>query len=86
MHFTEPNEEENLKPFYDMQLELLPQAMSWIGDDSDNENDAKDSTNLMYQLVKSMPSLFESDVVKKKRKRSKQRKVSDYFLPVVASH
>ena len=44
--------------------------------------DMIDSATLMYQLVRSMPTLFEADV-KMKRKRSSQRKVSDYFMPAV---
>ena len=92
VHFTSGREEKNLMPFYDMQMELLPHAISWIGDACDagglNAGNTKmrkdmiDSATLMYQLVRSMPTLFEADV-KMKRKRSSQRKVSDYFMPAV---
>lgn len=82
-HFT-GREEDNLKPLFDMPMELLSSAISWIGSACDNENDMKDSKTLMYQLIRRMPSLFDS-IAKVKRKRTKQRKVSDYFLLMVGT-
>ena len=67
-----------------MPMELLSSAISWIGRACDNEHDMKDSKNLMYQRIRRMPSLFESNA-KVKRRRTKQRKVSDYFLLMVGT-
>ena len=75
-HFS--GTEVNLKPFFDMSLELLPHAIYWVGDAS--ENDMTDSTSLMYQLIKGVPSMFDVKG-KRKRKRTRRTKISDYFLP-----
>ena len=75
-HFT-GREEDNLKPLFDMPMELLSSVISWIGRACDNEHDMKDSKTLMYQLIRRMPSLFDSNA-NVKRERTKQRKVSDH--------
>ena len=53
-----------VQEFVGMKLKMIPSAVAWIGRDGTG-------FQLMHQLVKSMPSLFESNanVVGTKRKR-----------------
>ena len=65
-HFTEEN---NLQEFVDMELAVLPQALSWIGRDVTSQNGNLWRAigrnilgfSLMYRSLQSMPSLFDSD-------------------------
>ena len=55
-HFS--NEDNVVQPFVDMDLEVLPQVVAWIGrEDQDH--------SLLYRLVKDMPSLFDCSAVVK---------------------
>jgi len=55
-HFS--NDDNIIQPFVDMDLEVLPQVVAWIGrEDTDH--------SLLYRLVKDMPSLFDSSTVVK---------------------
>ena len=66
-HFS--GAEINLKPFFDMPVKVLPHSMSWISNaPGPSDDDMTDSTNLMYQLIKGMPSLLDLNG-KGKRKR-----------------
>ena len=53
-----------VQEFVGMKLKVIPRALAWIGRDGTG-------FQLMYQLVKSMPSLFEisAKTVRTKRKR-----------------
>jgi hypothetical protein len=51
-HFL--NGEENIQDFVDMELNELPQAISWLG-----RNDA--GFSLLYKLCRSVPTLFDSE-------------------------
>jgi len=56
---------DNIHVFSDMEYKVLPRAIAWIGADDMG-------FLLLYQLVRDMPSLFESnagtELIKKKRK------------------
>ena len=52
--------------FIDMELNVLPRAISWMG-----RNDAGHS--LLYRFVHSMPSLFDSDSRNVKVSGAKQK-------------
>ena len=55
-HFS--TEDNVIQPFVDMDLEVLPQVVAWIGrEDQDH--------SLLYRLVKDMPSLFDCSAVVK---------------------
>ena len=60
-HFTNGD---NIQEFVDMKLNVIPHAVAWmarggIGETWYGSHDTGHS--LLYQLVKSMPSLFEFD-------------------------
>ena len=46
-----------MEEFVDMELEVLPHAMGWASWDGTGHS-------ILYQLVRSMPSLFDSDTGK----------------------
>ena len=51
------NGEENMQEFVDMELELLPHAIAWMGQDDTGHS-------ILYQLVRSMPTLFDPESMK----------------------
>ena len=56
-HFL--NGEDNMQEFVSMELEVLPHAIGWTGRDDTGHS-------ILYQLVRSMPSLFDYESMKAK--------------------
>lgn len=48
------NGEDNIHEFVDMEMNVLPQTMSWMGRDYTGQS-------LLYSFIRSMPTLFDSD-------------------------
>lgn len=69
-HFRANAPNIHLQEFLDMNLKVLPHAMSWIGRDSSWYTHRNTGHPLLYELLRNLPTLFESDKPGAKRKRA----------------
>ena len=69
-YFLKDNSINNIEEFVDMELEVLPHAIAWMGRDDI-------AFPLLYQIVKNTPWLFDSDskakLLGEKRKKKRHK-------------
>ena len=77
-HFsTEDNDTSNIQELLDMELEVIPTAIAWIGRSSHNgwRGMNVSGLSLLYNLIRRVPDLFDptaQDKLSTKRKREDQ--------------
>jgi len=67
----------NIQEFLDMKLKVLPHAMAWLGGESSWTGGKNTGRTPLYQLLRSLPSLFESQSSRLTGRKRKLRSLKD---------
>ena len=76
-HFpTEDNDTSNMQEFLDMELEMMPTAIAWMGRPTHNHRDDANVSGLstMFNLMRRLPDLFDSSPRTQKKQSTGKRK------------